>query len=407
MIRKIALESLVDIIIYKKYANLILREKLNNVEYSKRAKITNIVYGVLRNHQLCRYQWIDIAHKNVNEKIAILLDMSVFQIMNMESENYAVVSEAVNLAPKNFKGLVNAILRSFLRRGVLESDDILIKTSHPQWIYKLWVSHYGKEIADKICYENIKQKLVHARINTIKTTRSEIEKLEGVKFLTNEGFIADFNLVKHEYFAEGKYIIQDLSSQEVVNHLDLKATDRVLDCCAAPGTKTSQIGMHMQNKGVIISGDLHEHRVNLISRLMDKLGLNNVDVNVWDATKIDEILKDDKFDKILLDVPCSGLGVLSRKPEIKLNCKSSDIDEICEVQKKILNSASKLLKDNGYLVYSTCTLNKKENERQISEFLSNNKHFSLILEKTIFPFDGLGDGFYIAKLQKNIKNVVK
>ncbi|MFV0479082.1 MAG: 16S rRNA (cytosine(967)-C(5))-methyltransferase RsmB [Anaerorhabdus sp.] len=398
--RKIALDCLKQVRIDKKYANLVLRETLQQMDIKDRAWVTQVVYGTLRNYRHIRFQWETLAQTPVDDNTALLLDMAIYQLFMMKTPDYAVVNEMVELAVKSKKGLVNAILRRVIDQGLMQSDKIEIRTSHPDWLYRLWVSHYGKEQADKICEENTKEAIVHGRINTLKTSKSEVEQIDGVTFLDDYAFIADFNIIQHPIFKEGMVVVQDISSQQVVSYLDVQPNQVVLDCCAAPGTKTSQLGMMMKNQGRIVAGDIHPHRVKLLDEAMKKLGVEIVEGQVWDATKISNDLEKESFDRILVDVPCSGFGVLKRKPEIKWNSSPQEIDELIHIQQDILTSVSQLLKPQGIMVYSTCTLNKKENERQIEKFLKENEQFQCVEEKTIFPYDGHGDGFYIAKIVK-------
>lgn len=399
--RSIAYECLKKVIIEKDYANLVMRNALEQANDKDKGLITQIVYGTLRNYRLCRFQWEYLAKQKVNEKTAILLDMSVYQYFMMDKiPTYAIVDEAVDLVPQAMKGFVNAILRKVFQQELREVDDISVMTSHPEWLVKLWTAHYGEDVARKICESDLEDASIVARINTLKASKEELEEIEGIQFLDDFALSANFNLVQSQLFEEGKIIIQDGSSQKVAEMLELYEGLDVLDCCSAPGTKTSQIAMILKNTGHILAGELHEHRVQLVSQLMTKMGVTNTEVIQMDATRVDEYIENRLFDRILMDVPCSGLGVLKRKPDIKLRCSPANIDEICEIQRKIMESCSKLLKLQGIFVYSTCTLNKKENEKQVQHFLVNNPNFICIEQKTIFPFEDSGDGFYMAKMIK-------
>lgn len=399
--RSIAYDCLKRVMIEKEYANLVMRNALEAANEKDKGLITQIVYGTLRNYRLCRYQWEHLAKQAVNEKTAILLDMSVYQFYMMDKiPTYAIVDEAVNLVPHAMKGFVNAILRKVLQQEMRRCDDLGIMTSHPDWIIKLWNAHYGEEATNKISQSDLEDAKVIARLNTLKVSKVELEEIPGLHFLDELACYADFNLVQSELFIDGKIIIQDESSQKVVEMLELSEGMNVLDCCSAPGTKTSQIAMVMNNTGHIVAGELHEHRTLLVSQLLTKMGITNTDVMQMDATRVEEYVDGQLFDRILMDVPCSGLGVLKRKPDIKLRCTPTSIDEIANTQRKILKSCSKLLKCGGIFVYSTCTLNKKENEKQIELFLTNNEDFKCIEQKTIFPFNDSGDGFYMAKVIK-------
>ncbi|MEG1461706.1 MAG: 16S rRNA (cytosine(967)-C(5))-methyltransferase RsmB [Anaerorhabdus sp.] len=400
--RKIAYECLVKVIEEGQYANLMMRSSLNQAAEVDKGLITQIVYGTLRNYRLCRFQWEHFAEKKCNPKIAILLDMSVYQLFWLDKvPSYAVVNEMVDLTPQSSKGFVNAILRKVLKQGKLDSDKIAIQTSHPDWLVGLWTAHSGEEITKHLSNSDGMDANVVGRVNTIKCSKEELELDEKIHFLDDTAFVADFNLVQSDYFKEGKIVIQDESSQQVVKMMDLEQNLNVLDCCSAPGTKTSQIAMMMNNTGKIIAGELHEHRTELIFTSMSHLGVTNVEVKQMDARFLHEHYNEE-FDRILVDAPCSGLGVLKRKPDIKIRCTPESIDEIVELQCEILQSASRCLKKGGILVYSTCTLNKKENDRQIANFLKTNVEYELLCEKTIFSTDANKDGFYMAKLFKKV-----
>lgn len=400
--RKIAFESLKSVFIKQGYTNLVLRKNLKGIDIKDKGLITEIVYGTLRNYIYLKKQYKEFVHKDLPMEVDIVLMMSIYQMFFMDKiPNYAIVNEAVDLVKPQFKKVVNAILRNISKRGLIEINKkdelstLAINTSIPEWIIRLWNSHYGIEITTKLAYELLKEAVIYGRINTILISKEELSKDNKVKFIDDICFVYDGNLIETDYFKEGKIIIQDISSQKVCEYLDLKENLNVLDCCSAPGTKTSQISMMTNNTGNIVAIDLYNHRVDLINDLIKKMNLKNVKAIVMDATKID---LEEKFDRVLIDAPCSGLGVLKGKPDIKIKLSPKDIDEICEIQKEILNSSSKCLKVDGIMVYSTCTLNKKENERQVEEFIKENPNFKLLDSITIFPFENSGDGFYIAKL---------
>ncbi len=199
-------------------------------------------------------------------------------------------------------------------------------------------------------------------------------------------------------------LIQNYSSQQIVRYLDVRAGMRVLDACAAPGTKTQQIAMLMNNQGEIIANELHENRTKLIDELMERTGVSIVTSRSSDASVYDEHQKE-SYDRVLLDVPCSGLGDLSHKPEIRWHLKPEDIDQITAIQAKILEANAPYVKPGGILVYSTCTLNRKENENRIRAFLERHTEYELCEEHTFFPFVTKSDGFYCAKLIRTVETV--
>ena len=244
------------------------------------------------------------------------------------------------------------------------------------------------------------------RVNTLKIDPDSFFSLTGwqcrpTPFAAN-GFYLDDDLPvsRQNAYAAALFYMQEPSASASVTWMDPKPGMKILDLCAAPGTKSQEIAMFMENKGELIACDLYEHRTGLISQLMEITGVTICRTEVNDASK-DRPGWHDAFDRILIDAPCSGLGDLRHKPEIRLHLKPEDLDAIVSLQKKILNTGSQYLKDGGILVYSTCTLNKKENEKQTAGFLSAHPDFELVEEKTIFPFENGGDGFYMAKIRRN------
>ena len=200
---------------------------------------------------------------------------------------------------------------------------------------------------------------------------------------------------------EGLISVQDESSQYVVEVLDPKANEKVLDMCAAPGSKTQYICELMNNTGKVLAIDLHAHRVEIMKKMLNSLNLTNVTCVCFDSTKLSSKEKlVGSFDKVLLDAPCLGLGVIRRKPDIALDLQSNKLDEITSLQKQLLEQAYLMLKDGGTLVYSTCSINKKENDSQVMEFLGKHKDMKRVFEKQIFPDEYDSDGFYICKMIK-------
>ncbi len=377
------------------YSNLYLRKHLQEVDEKDKTLATQIYYGTIQNYLYCHECWSVYAKKRVNKKIDVLLTMSVYQLLFLSRvPSYAILNDAVSIAKrvdKNSSGFVNAILHKV---KPIEEADIALQYSLPEWLYKMWQGQYGQEIADKLTRSSTATLPTYVRRNQIKIDES--------KFMDCTDFEKDDDLYlfkgreyfQHEFYKKGYMSTQDKGSYEIVKLMDCKDNDVILDCCAAPGTKTMAMAETMHNKGRIDAFDLHEHRVQLICNDAKRLGLSIVHPHAQDACHLDEF---GLYDKILCDVPCSGYGVLARKPDIKLRMKNTDMDSLIPLQYAILCSASKHVKKNGTIVYSTCTLNKKENEKQIQKFLSAYSNFELIEEKTLFPNEKQ-DGFYMAKL---------
>lgn len=377
------------------YISLVMRQlKTDHAPY-----ISELVYGTVRNHDLLEYQWRHLAKGHVRTKTALLLDMACYQLFFMKDEAvYAVVNEMVELAGKD-RGFVNAVLHAVIQQGLIHADSLAVETSHPQWLLSLWKAHYGDEIMQKTAAADQERALVFGRINSLKISSKKLKQDPRIHFINDISFTYDGNLIKTDYFSKGEVLIQDIHSSEVIMDIDVKAGMKVLDLCAAPGTKTQGMAALMQNKGEIIAADLNANRLSLIDDLMARTGTSIVKTVQNDALK-ENTFGSGVFDRILCDVPCSGLGVLRHKPEIRYHISPERLDELVRTQKKILDNAAGYLKTGGKLVYSTCTLNKKENERQIQSFLRNHPDFHLISEMTRFPFEDNGDGFYHAVLKK-------
>lgn len=394
--RKMILDILVRVFSENGYASLMMRRM--KADEKDAAFIAECVYGTLRNYLLLEYQWRHLA-KKTKMRTALLLDMSVYQLLFMDVPAYAAINEAVELADRHEKKFVNALLRQVSKNGMITPEEDEIRYSHPKWIAALFKAHYGEENAVKIMAYNQTRPVQYGRINTLKITREEAEKTEGLHFIDDICFSYEGALQKTELFQSGKVLIQNYSSQQIVRYLDVKPGMRVLDACAAPGTKTQQIAMLMNNQGEIIANELHAHRTKLIDELMERTGVSIVQSRSGDASVYDETQKE-SYDRVLLDVPCSGLGDLSHKPEIRWHLKPEDIDEITKIQAKILAANAPYVKQGGILVYSTCTLNRKENENRIRAFLKEHNEFELCEEHTFFPFVTKSDGFYCAKMLK-------
>ncbi len=411
--REKAHKLLCEIILNKQYSNLILRKELNEFDQQDKNFITNIVYGTMQNYLYVRYLWENYVEKSIAKDIAILMDMSIYQIEFMDKvPTYAVVNEAVEIASQlhkgKYKSMVNAMLRRFMReeKRVVEGDELTqlsILTSHPLWLVKMWNKQYGYEVTKKICYDNQEVPTLACRVNTLKSSKSEllINKKFREGYLSKDALLYEGgNIADTKEFLEGLITIQDESSQCVALMVDPKENERVLDVCAAPGTKTTHMAQLMKNTGEIIACDIHEHRVELIHNSIKRMGLNCIHPQQLDGTLAHESFEAESFDRILVDAPCSGYGVLKRKNDIKVHMEPSDMDEIIPLQASILESVSSLVKKEGILVYSTCTLNKKENEKQVEKFLKNHEEYTLLEMRTIFPYEYHSDGFFMAKFKK-------
>lgn len=414
MDRLIALEILLKYKQEKSYLNLTINSYFQKYELSRSQKdfITRVVYGTVQNQIYLEYVLKPHLKTRVKSYEKMLLLMSLYQHLMMDAiPDYAIINEAVNLAKKK-KGIrtsqfINAVLKqAFLTEPSLEElskeERLSIETSHPLWMVKMLCKQYGYSTTQKICQANNEPPLKCARVNTLLTSQDELLKDElwqKGKLAKDALYYQGGNIAYTKEFQEGLVTIQDESSQLVAPYLSPQPGDYVLDMCAAPGSKTTHLAALMHNQGKIDAYDLYEHKIPLIQQQLTRLQVSIVDVKAYDSTKLIELYPPLTFDKILLDAPCSGLGVLARKPEIKYH-ESNAMDEIIQIQQKLLENAYPLLKNGGNIVYSTCTINKKENEKQIQAFIKRHPDMKVIKEQTILPFEYHSDGFYMCLLEK-------
>lgn len=392
-------KALFEVIVNGSYSNLYLKNHLNEVEPKDRALATNIFYGSIQNYNYCEYVWKQYAKSKVDKKVSIILTMSVYQLLFLNRiPDYAIINEGVNLVKKykkNATGFANAILHKINKDTIQLPDDEMermsILYSIPKWLLQMWKAQYGSEKMEQMAKCSNQTMPVTVRWNpnyTFENSEDLIKAGKLYEFLGND-------ISNHPLYLEGKMSTQDLGSYLICEYMDVKPGMTVLDTCAAPGTKSMALAEMMHNQGRIDSIDLHEHRVKLIENDAKRLHIDIVHPICHDSCDLSSF---DTYDRVLCDVPCSGYGVLSRKPDIKLSMASNDMDTLIPLQKKILESASKHVKKDGILVYSTCTVNKKENEKQVDAFLKDNSNFIKLEEQTIFP-DIKQDGFYMCKMK--------
>ena len=420
-IRQYIYKCLYNIYINKAFSNIgidhIIRE--NNINELDAKLLTNIVYGTLSHNKLLNWEISKLSEKAPKDQAKIILLMSLYQMRFLDRiPHFAILNEAVSIAKKEggeaMGKFVNAVLRESQRQNLEftkesckdEYEYLSIKYNTPIWVVKMWEAHYGKAKTLSLLEDSIKEPPVSFRVNIHKTNKDFIlasnpDFVSGKLAANSLTYNGDTPLTQLSEFKEGLISVQDESSQYVVEVLDPQENDKVLDMCAAPGSKTQYICEMMNNKGKVLAIDLHAHRVEIMKKMLSSLGLNNVTCVCYDSTKLSSKEKlVGSFDKVLLDAPCLGLGVVRRKPDILLDLQSNKLDEIVALQKQLLEQAYLMLKDGGVLVYSTCSINKKENDAQVMEFLGKHKDMKRVFEKQIFPDEYDSDGFYICKMIK-------
>ncbi len=410
--RSLALDILHRVFEQGEYASLLLQEELQSVDAIDQSFVTALVYTTLQHQLFLRAQWQVYATRKPRAKLALLLDMACAQAFLLDKiPSYALVNESVELA-KTFASdqevkWVNRVLRSVTHAGVQLVDEstlegLSVNLSMPLWILKMWIKQYGRELAIDMAKSLLKPAKVYARVNSLKMDEQLLLVQPDIHAgdLCDTALSADFNWVSTKWFEKGEIWIQDQSSQYVAQQLDVQPEHRVLDVCSAPGTKAALNQVRVKNKAYFDMVELHPHRVELIDEQIKRLGLMNMHVHTMDARDIPSQFKEAIFDRILVDAPCSGLGVVRRKAEIKYRLKPEDIDSLTQLQAEILSASASVLKPGGILIYATCTLNKKENEGQVEKFLEREAAFELISEETLYPQLYESDGFYYAKLKR-------
>ena len=416
------------------YSNIALNETFKTLDINSKEKafITEIFYGVLRNKKFLDYIIERYTKEIKKEWIRNLLRISIYQITFMDSDNKGIVWEATELTKKKYgmtiSKFINGTLRNYLRNKDTELKRLDDETNYevlysiPKWFYDTLEKQYGNDNLKQAITSLKKVPYLSVRINKLKYNEKEFEKfveknnIQIIKKVDTVYYVNSGLIIISEEFKTGKIIAQDASSYLAAKNLGVLSNELVLDICAAPGGKTAVLAEQMENKGEIIAIDIHQHKIKLIETNMKKLGIDIVKAIVMDARNVNK--QGRKFDKILVDVPCSGYGVIRKKPEILYSKNRENIEELAKLQLEILNSAADILKDGGELIYSTCTITDKENTDNIEKFLKERKEFKV--EKLYIPenvsgdYDKLGgfcinykeeimDNFYIIKLKKGEK----
>ncbi|TZE83410.1 16S rRNA (cytosine(967)-C(5))-methyltransferase RsmB [Calorimonas adulescens] len=400
-----------------------------------------IAYGVIERKNTLDYileQYLSRAIDEVDIVVINILRMGLYQIIYLDRiPPSAAVNESVNLAKKYSNAgaarMVNAVLRNFLRNGrfykLPPKDDrvkyLSIVYSHPEWVVKRWLDEFGYEFTIDLLEADNKRLPIAIRANTLKMEpKFLINKLknEGIEaergnYLDEAIIIKKFNRLENlQSYKEGLFYIQDEASMLVSHVLNPREGEFIVDVCSAPGGKTTHIAELMKNKGHIIARDVHKHKLKIVNENAERLGIKIIETQLYDATTVDENLIE-KADRVLVDAPCSGLGTIRHRPDIRWNKHISDIHKISALQKIILRNASQYVKKGGILVYSTCTIEKEENIDVINDFLEKNSDFRLIDFNDLLPSNlmlrdsGTGyitlypslnqtDGFFIAKMSR-------
>lgn len=425
------------------YSHLLISNEIEskNITGKDKGLLTEVVYGTIQRKLTLDYYLSDFINvkKKQNPWVIMLLRMSIYQMSFLDKvPDHAIIHEAVEIAKKRgHKGVapfINGVLRNVQRKGVPSFESIKdpierlsIETSHPFWMVKHWVNDYGLELTREMCKDNLIHDSISVRIQPMKITKKAvIDELIKDGFIVQESklspqglIIKEGNILDSHLFKDGYLTIQDQGSMLVGEMVDVHKGMTVLDSCSAPGGKVTHLAEIMNDEGLIKAHDLHAKKINLIKDKSKQLSLSIIEASQADARNLQDKYDKESFDRILVDAPCSGLGVLKGKPDIKYNKTEQDLLQLSNIQLDILNSMASLLKVDGYLIYSTCTVNHLENEFVIQAFLDNNpnyeidqaffddlpdvmKHSQGITEKglQLFPQTLQTDGFFLTRMVK-------
>ncbi|MEG1535511.1 MAG: 16S rRNA (cytosine(967)-C(5))-methyltransferase RsmB [Clostridia bacterium] len=372
---------------------------------------TKLTYGVLEKDVELTYYINMLTSKKPQNAIAILLKMGIYCIKYMDScPDYAVVDNFVDLTglvgKKQLKGFVNSVLKSFCNARpdypTAEKDNLSVSTSTPLWLVKEYIKQYGLEKTKEfLSVKHITDE--HIRPNLRKLSLEELaQKLDnkqvpyrlddkGGMFVTNNSYIQDM-------FDAGYITYQSLTSMICAQAVDIQDGMKVLDVCSAPGGKAVYLS-ELANDAEIVACDIHEHRIELINKYIYRMQAKNIETQYNDATVYREAFAN-KFDRVLCDVPCSGFGVAGKKPDIYIDSSPEKVNALALVQYDILRHSARYLKENGVLIYSTCTTLRQENYNIVGKFVKEYRGFEVVEFTQYLPDDKGGDGFFIAKIRR-------
>lgn len=437
--REVAVMSLKRILKDKAYSNIVIMDDIKRVDSKYFNIYRKVVLGTVENIIFIDYV-INMISKTktgrMEDDVLMALRLAVYQIFFLDhSRPDVVVNESVQYIKKRCgqraAGFVNGVLRTVLRsKGEMLNhidslqgvEHLSIKYSYPVELVQLWINQFGNENIESVLCANNKEAPLEVRANTLKISKEELINVlynKGIRArsckFADKGIIIDnpSEIEKTEEYRDGLFSIQSESSMLAGQVLAPAENSVIIDLCAAPGGKSFNAAEMMNNTGMVCCRDIHEHKMMLMNREVARLGLKNIKTEVYDSTLPDDSLKE-SADYCIVDVPCTGLGIIRRKPEIKYNFKQKNIESLNEIQYKILKNAAGYLKPGGSLVYSTCTINQEENLSLIRRFLHSDGRFVMddisgligafdtakdgYLE--IYPHVHDMDGFFIAKLKK-------
>lgn len=426
--RELILGILLEVIEEGNYSHLVIRAVLDKYQYlekQERAFITRVAEGTIQSMIELDYiinQFSKVKVNKMKPVIRNILRMSVYQLRYMDSvPDSAACNEAVKLARKkgfsSLSGFVNGVLRNISRNPAIELPNkerepiayYSVKYSMPEWIVKQWMREYDEMTTEHILEAFAKEAPLTIRTNLEKITPEALEKqlqTEGVTVKKVESIDYAFIISGFDYlnalpsFRDGLFYVQDISSMMVAELAEPKTGDYIIDVCAAPGGKSTHLAQKLQGSGMVEARDLTDYKVGLIEENIVRHACTNMKAVQMDATILDEASVG-KADIVIADLPCSGLGIMRKKTDIKYKMSPDKMDSLVELQRTMLHTVCNYVKKDGVLLYSTCTIHKRENEENVAWFLEEHSEYDLVSQQQILPKEDFGDGFFIAKLKKS------
>jgi 16S rRNA (cytosine967-C5)-methyltransferase len=397
----------------KHFADFIISGLLTKTELnaSDRAFALELFYGVLRNLTLLDL-WIGcLRGSGIERDLRDILRLGLYQLLFLRTPEHAAVHETVELAAKKQRNVVNAILRTATRQrsellARAAAQPLFVRTSHPQFLVERWQQHFGDEHAEELCKWNNLPAPVYARINLLKIDRTKfLHTYPESRPLRDHSMFVQFNSLPSSALERGHCYIQDPSTTVACELLDPKPGERILDATAAPGGKTGYIAQLMENLGIIVACDRDPQRIDTLKENMARLGVGIAQIlqHDWTGKRVPpEITSVAPFDRILIDAPCSNTGVMRRRVDVKWRLRATDFLRMQQRQIEIVRALVRLLKPNGLLVYSTCSLEPEENEEVVRRILESSPDLRLAEEERSLPFQDRFDGAYAAELVRGI-----
>ncbi|MFC5049638.1 16S rRNA (cytosine(967)-C(5))-methyltransferase RsmB [Rubritalea spongiae] len=378
-----------------------------NLSREDRNLLNALIIGCIRNKSLLDF-WIgQLREGEIDLQVRCHLRVGLFQLLIMGLPDHAAVNETVNSARKGIRGLINALLRRTIRereelQAMVEELPLPIRYSHPEWLVDRWTEQYGEQATLQLLQWNQQPSQTTFRINPLKpeTLERVTNSEKATPLADHPEFYSSNGLPPREWIDEGLIYIQDPATMHAVNILSPKAGEHVLDACAAPGGKSTQIAALMENKGSLLCTDSNAKRLPRLLRNLGRLGIEIAETEAFDWSHTAPEKWHNSFDAILLDVPCSNTGVLRKRVDARWRMTPESISEVASLQKSILGNAAKCIKAGGRLVYSTCSIDKEENSELIQNFLQSHPELELAAEEIIHPASHKTDGAYAALLVK-------